>query len=171
MGGAFVAVADDGTTAYWSPGGLPLLKSREVAFMHSQQFDNLVKTNFISYVHPTSRWGAFGVSWLRLGVEDIPKSGYVDGNENNVQDFDDKNKNGVKDPGELYIERPIIVGSFDGQPFSGTELKTYTTSPGRQFVLWMGYRYRRAVRVVQWVQDRIEFAGCIPHETQMGLSL
>jgi len=113
MGGAFVAVADDGTTAYWSPGGLPLLKSREVAFMHCQQFDNLVKTNFISYVHPTSRWGAFGVSWLRLGVEDIPKSGYVDGNENNVQDFDDKNKNGIKDPGELYIERPIIVGSFD----------------------------------------------------------
>ena len=113
MGGAFVAVANDGTTAYWSPGGLPLLKSREVAFMHSQQFDNLVKTNFISYVHPTARWGTFGVSWLRLGVEDIPESGYVDSNENDVQDFDDKNKNGVKDPDELYIERPIIVGSFD----------------------------------------------------------
>jgi hypothetical protein len=113
MGGAFVAVADDGTTAYWSPGGLPSLKSREVAFMYCQQFNSLVKTNFISYVHPTSRWGAFGVSWLRLGVEDIPKTGYVDANENCMQDFDDKNDNGVKDPGELYIERPVIVGSFD----------------------------------------------------------
>jgi hypothetical protein len=81
--------------------------------MHCQQFDSLIKTNFIGYVHPTSRWGAFGVSWLRLGVEDIPKSGYVDANENCMQDFDDKNDNGVKDPGELYIERPVVVGSFD----------------------------------------------------------
>jgi len=113
MGGAFVAVADDGTTAYWSPAGLPSLKSREVAFMHCQQFDSLVQTNFISYVHPTSSWGAFGISWLRLGVEDIPKSGYVDANDNAMQDFDDKNDNGIKEEGELYIERPIIVGNFD----------------------------------------------------------
>ena len=113
MGGAFVAVADDGTTAYWSPGGLPSLKFREVSFMYCQQFDSLVNTNFISYVHPNSRWGAFGVSWLRLGVEDIPRTGYVDANGNLMQDFDDENDNGVKDPGELYIERPRIVGSFD----------------------------------------------------------
>jgi len=113
MGGAFVAVADDGTTAYWSPGGLPSLKSREVAFMHCQQFDSLIKTNFISYVHPTARWGTFGVSWLRLGVEDIPRTGFVDANGNLMQDFDDKNDNGIKEPGELYIELPEIVGSFD----------------------------------------------------------
>ena len=30
-----------------------------------------------------------------------------------MQDFNDKNNNGVKDPGELYIERPVVVGSFD----------------------------------------------------------
>ena len=113
MGGAFVAVADDGTTAYWSPGGLPSLKSREVVFMHCQQFDNLVKTNFISYVHPTSRWGTFSISWLRLGVEDIPKTGYIDTNGNLMQDFDDKNDNGIKEQGELYIELPEVVGSFD----------------------------------------------------------
>jgi len=113
MGGAFVAVADDGTAAYWSPGGLSLLKSREVAFMHCQQFDNLVKTNFISYVHPTSRWGTFGICWLRLGVEDIAKTGYVDANGNLKQDYFDTNDNAVKDPGELYIEHPVIVGYFD----------------------------------------------------------
>lgn len=113
MGGAFVAVADDGTTAYWSPGGLPTLQSKEVAFMHCQQFDSLVKTNFISYVHPTSSWGAFGISWLRLGVEDIPKSGYVDSNGNLKQDYYDWNDNAEKDPGELYIEPPVVVGYFD----------------------------------------------------------
>jgi len=113
MGGAFVAVADDATTTYWSPGGLPSLKSRELSFMYCQQFQSLVKTNFISYVHPQTKWGAFGISWLRLGVEDIPKTGYIDINQNNMQDFDDKNENGVKDPGELYIEHPIQVGSFD----------------------------------------------------------
>lgn len=113
MGGAFVAVADDGTAAYWSPGGLSSLKSREVDFMHSQQFDNLVKTNFISYVHPTSSWGTFGISWLRLGVEDIPKTGYVDSNGNLKQDYTDRNDNGIKDPGEVYIELPTIVSYFD----------------------------------------------------------
>ncbi|HGJ65550.1 TPA: PorV/PorQ family protein, partial [bacterium] len=113
MGGAFVAVADDGTTTYWSPGGLPNLKSRELSFMYCQQFNSLIKTNFISYVHPETKWGSFGISWLRLGVEDIPKTGYKDINQNNVQDFDDKNENGIKDPGELYIEHPIQVGSFD----------------------------------------------------------
>lgn len=113
MGGAFVAVADDGTTAYWSPAGLPSLKSKEVNFMYSQQFDNFVKTNFIGYAHPTSKWGTFSISWLRVGVEDIPKTGFIDINGNLVQDFDDKNDNGVKDPDELYIERPAIVGSFD----------------------------------------------------------
>jgi hypothetical protein len=113
MGGAFVAVADDGTTTYWSPGGLPSLKSKEISFMYCQQFKSLVNTNFISYVYPDTKWGSFGISWLRLGVEDIPKSGYVDHNQNNMQDFNDKNDNGIKDSGELYIEPPIQVGSFD----------------------------------------------------------
>ncbi len=113
MGGAFVAVANDGTAAYWSPGGLALLESREFSFMYSQQFESLIKTNFISYVHPKTKYGAFGISWLRLGVEDIPKTGYIDANQNNMQDFEDKNDNGIKDEGELYIERPIRVGSFD----------------------------------------------------------
>jgi hypothetical protein len=113
MGGAFVAVADDGTAAYWSPGGLPFLSNREFSFMHCQQFNSMVKTNFIGYVHPTSKWGAFGISWLRLGVEDIPQSGYIDANGNLMQDFNDANDNDVKDPGELYIERPVIVGYFD----------------------------------------------------------
>lgn len=113
MGGAFVAVADDGTTAYWSPAGLSYLKSKEVTFMYSQQFSNFVKTNFISYAHPTSNWGTFSISWLRVGVDDIPKTGFIDINGNLMQDFDDKNDNGVKDPDELYIERPVVVGSFD----------------------------------------------------------
>jgi hypothetical protein len=113
MGGAFVAVADDGTTTYWSPGGLPSLKSKEISFMYCQQFKSLVQTNFISYVYPKSKWGAFGISWLRLGVDDIPKTGYLDANQNNMQDFDDKNDNGVKDPGEMYLEHPIQVGTFD----------------------------------------------------------
>jgi hypothetical protein len=113
MGGAFVAVADDATAAYWSPGGLSSLKSKEVTFMYSQQFDSFVKTNFIGYAHPTSRRGTFSISWLRLGVEDIPKTGFVDANGNLMQDFNDKDNDGVKDPDELYIERPVIVGTFN----------------------------------------------------------
>lgn len=113
MGGAFVAVADDGTTGYWSPAGLPSLQFREFSFMYSQQFSNLVKINFVSYVHPKSRFGAFGISWLRVGIDDIPRTGYIDANQNNVQDFNDLNENGIKDEGELYIEHPIQIGTFN----------------------------------------------------------
>jgi hypothetical protein len=141
MGGAFVAVADDGTTAYWSPGGLPLLKSKEISFMYCQQFKNLVKTNYISYVHPESRWGAFGISWLRLGVEDIPKTGYIDANQNNMQDFNDKDDDGVKDPGELYIEHPIQIGSFDD--VEEGFFVTYGAKIGEKFSAGLNLKYIR----------------------------
>jgi len=143
MGGAFVAVADDGTTAYWSPGGLPALTSREISFMYCQQFKNLVKTNYISYVHPESRWGAFGISWLRLSVEDIPKTGYIDANQNNMQDFDDKNDNGIKDPGELYIEHPIQIGSFDD--IEEGVFVTYGLRLSKAFTVGLNLKYIRQI--------------------------
>ena len=37
----------------------------------------------------------------------------LDSNENLHQDYNDINDNGVKDPGELYIEPPVVVGYFD----------------------------------------------------------
>jgi hypothetical protein len=78
MGGAFVAVADDPSTTFWNPAGLANVAHREVMLMHSERFGGLVSRDFAAFVTPTS-WsllggegGGFGISLIRLGIDDIP---------------------------------------------------------------------------------------------------
>ena len=71
MGGSFAAIADDSTTTYWNPAGLGRLSHSEVAFMHSSLGD-LDSYDFVNYVHPIGENASFGVSWLRVGIDDIP---------------------------------------------------------------------------------------------------
>lgn len=85
MGSAFVAVADDGTAAFWNPAGLAKLKRPEGSFMHA----NLTldrKYNFLSYAHPLpGDRGVVALSHMRFGIDGIPETrlannGDVDGN-------------------------------------------------------------------------------------------
>ena len=71
MGGSFVAVADDATSAYWNPAGLGGLKQTELAFMHTGMF-GLDTYDFVNITQPFGKSSAFGVSWIRLGIDDIP---------------------------------------------------------------------------------------------------
>ena len=78
MGGAFVAVADDPSATFWNPAGLATTEHREIMLMHSERFGGLVNRDFASFVTPTG-WsllggegGGFGISLIRLGVDDIP---------------------------------------------------------------------------------------------------
>ncbi len=78
MGGAFTAVADDPSATFWNPAGLARTRSRELLVMHSERFGDLVDRDFASFVTPTD-WsllggegGGFGISLIRLGVDDIP---------------------------------------------------------------------------------------------------
>ncbi len=71
MGGSFAAIADDSTATYWNPAGLGRLRHSEIAFMHSSLGD-LDSYDFVNYIHPVRRNGAIGLSWLRVGVDDIP---------------------------------------------------------------------------------------------------
>jgi hypothetical protein len=74
MGGAFVAVADDVTAAYWNPAGLAFLPNRVASVMHSEQLSGLAY-DYAGYAHPrgdTERRTAYGVSLIRLGLDDIP---------------------------------------------------------------------------------------------------
>jgi hypothetical protein len=75
MGGAFVAMANDASAIYWNPAGLIQLSQREIAIMHSERFAGIVKYDWVSYVHPQQtdvHSSCFGVSLIRLGVDDIP---------------------------------------------------------------------------------------------------
>jgi hypothetical protein len=71
MGGAGTALSDNAYAAYWNPAGLGYLTRYEVSFMHST-LNGQDAYDFVSYVHPLKKRGAIGISWLRVGVDDIP---------------------------------------------------------------------------------------------------
>ena len=71
MGGSFVAIADDATAAYWNPAGLGGLNRTELTFMHAGVF-GLDSYDFVNCVQPLGKSGALGLSWIRLGIDDIP---------------------------------------------------------------------------------------------------
>lgn len=122
MGSSFVSIADDATAVYWNPAGLVQIQRRAFATMYSDSFGavqggfpskGLVEYNFVSYVQQIEGIGSMGISWIRLGVDDIPYTTFMDVNGNgHLGDFLDKDGDGVKDPGELYIDRPEVAGYF-----------------------------------------------------------
>lgn len=76
MGGAFVSIADDASASYWNPAGMIFVQRRELVLMHSERFGSLVNYDAGSYVQQLGRdnenRSAFGFSFLRVGVDDIP---------------------------------------------------------------------------------------------------
>lgn len=91
MGGSFVAIADDATTAYWNPAGLGNIRNTEIAFMHAGMF-GLDNYDFVNCIQPISKTSALGLSWIRLGIDDIPITG-------------------LSKPGDMSASnRPVIVG-------------------------------------------------------------
>ena len=71
MGGAGTALSDNAYAPYWNPAGLGQLTRYEVSFMHST-LNEADAYDFVGYVHPLKKRGAIGISWLRVGVDDIP---------------------------------------------------------------------------------------------------
>ena len=71
MGGAGTALSDNAYAPYWNPAGLGQLTRYEVSFMHAT-LNGEDAYDFVSYIHPLKKRGALGVSWLRVGVDDIP---------------------------------------------------------------------------------------------------
>ena len=122
MGSAFVAIADDATATYWNPAGLTQVKKHSFSAMYADTFSSgegswlsrgLVNYNFVNYVYQIEDIGSVGVSWMRLGVDDIPRTTFLDTNNNGILgDFQDKNGNGIKEDGEPYIDRPEVAEYF-----------------------------------------------------------
>ena len=77
MGGAFAALADDASAAYWNPAGLTQLPMRQVLYQHSEQFGSAVNYDYGALAWPLadSTQGprpTVAISLVRLGVGDIP---------------------------------------------------------------------------------------------------
>jgi len=72
LGGAAIALTDDATVTYWNPASLITVNKRSLALMHAERFSSLEKYNFASFVSEVKPLGHFGISWIRLGIDDIP---------------------------------------------------------------------------------------------------
>jgi hypothetical protein len=94
MGGAQVAVADDGTAGYWNPAGLMEVKDRPLLhLMHAGYFSGIGKYDYAAAALPaTDGKRALGLTLLRFAIDDIPNTLYLvepDGtiNYNNIRSF------------------------------------------------------------------------------------
>jgi hypothetical protein len=71
MGGAFTAIANDATAAFWNPAGLVQLDKKSISTMHTVL--KLDRTyNFVNYVQPLKkRKAAWGINYTRFGVDNM----------------------------------------------------------------------------------------------------
>lgn len=79
MGNAQVATANDVTAGYWNPAGLAApgsLAYPELSLMHASYFAGIADYNYVGFSMPvdSARDRHFGVSLIRMGVDDIPNT-------------------------------------------------------------------------------------------------
>ncbi len=76
MGNAVVASTNDVTAGYWNPAGLTKIPNKfQMSFMHNEYFASIAKYDYFSFAVPLdSNKHAFGASFLRFGVDDIPNT-------------------------------------------------------------------------------------------------
>ncbi len=72
MGGAFTAIADDGSAMYWNPGGIAQIRESEVSAMHAFLYNGLASYDFVSFCQPLPNEVTIGFNVTRLSVDDIP---------------------------------------------------------------------------------------------------
>ncbi len=78
MGSAFVAVADDVTAGYWNPAGVSVVDGRGLQLMHSETFGDVVNYDTAAYVQSLDERSGIGVTYVRLAVDDIPFTDFLE---------------------------------------------------------------------------------------------
>ncbi len=72
MGGAFAAIADDGSAIYWNASGIAQIKNSHISVMHAFLYNGLAAYNNISFCQPLPNDVTIGFNITRLTVDDIP---------------------------------------------------------------------------------------------------
>lgn len=73
MGGAFAAVADNGSAIYWNASGLAQIKKIEAEVMRAFLYSNQAAYDFFSFCIPLPANTTIGISFTQLSVDDIPR--------------------------------------------------------------------------------------------------
>ncbi len=67
MGGAFTAVSDDASAAFWNPSGLAQLQRKEATAMDASLYEG-ASLLYLGYAQPTKNSGTFGVDVAQLSA-------------------------------------------------------------------------------------------------------
>jgi hypothetical protein len=81
MGGAYVALADEASGAYWNPAALTQVDEHQFLSMYAPFFEK-TNYNFLSYVHPLVRLGTLAISDVLVhsgGYDEVDDTGDVIG--------------------------------------------------------------------------------------------
>ena len=70
MGGAFIAVADDGNTITWNPAGLPRLRRKEFTSSYADLYAMDISHSYTGIVWPFGDRVAVGFDWSNIGYDD-----------------------------------------------------------------------------------------------------
>lgn len=70
MGGAFSAIADNGTALYWNPAGLARIGHQEVIAGHADLFGSGIRDNLVSFTLPLSPGQSVAADWYHSGFDD-----------------------------------------------------------------------------------------------------
>ena len=71
LGGAYVAVADDGSAAIWNPAGLGLVTRNQLQASQTSLFGLGFSEQYAALVLPHWRWGTASITYRRFGVDGI----------------------------------------------------------------------------------------------------
>jgi hypothetical protein len=77
MGNSQVGICDDVSSGYWNPAGLAFgKKTPELSFMHAAYFANIANYNYAGFSMAVDSVNEryFGLSLIRLGVDNIPNT-------------------------------------------------------------------------------------------------
>jgi len=120
MGGAFTAIANDGSAIYWNPAGLgfqaepqffsSMLISGSGDWNGLSEIDS--KHHFMSLSFPIKKFGIFGIGWKSFAINDIEIRGDndVDWNDTGMS-FDDQENAFFLAYGKEIIENTLSIGA------------------------------------------------------------
>ncbi|MDR2204556.1 MAG: PorV/PorQ family protein [Flavobacteriaceae bacterium] len=89
MGGAVISNQNDVYAPMWNPAGLMGVENDwQAAGMHAEYFESIAKYDYIAFAKPIDRnGGVFGVSIVRLGIDNILNTTQMIDSEGNI-DYD-----------------------------------------------------------------------------------
>lgn len=72
MGGAYYAISDDASAAYWNPAGLAQVQRKELTTMQATLFAS-TKLTYLAYAHPLKGGSVFAISITQFGSTGFEK--------------------------------------------------------------------------------------------------